>query len=632
MFCWVHLFLALVLTVVLSQHTSASISTPDATQVDPPKQPLKFYIYDYGEWINISKLTETPRNPTERMHYVLNGGAGLEVSAAEGAYHTNQYQLYNNIVARAMKDPRRTLDPEEATTFVIPYDLAGDAATYIGCPKNKNTTCYDFLKCPTAPRVGELLAESKYYRRRGGLDHLLLVGLNYAMGHYLGKPKCKAFLAGVCTNCTKFAIDDYSFHWADGVEHQGGYWHAAPFPSDFHFNKGIRRPLPWEQIYRPYLVSYIGSTKSYSGQAHRVKASLAHFCALHSVAKLCYHSAYSPSLADPRSVDYNASFHPYVPYREAIFCFQPMGDMPTRKGLFDGILQGCIPVVFDSLSAPAMYTWHWEEEFWNAVVVSIPVKQVEHRLLDPVEYLRDYLLRKPDEVARKQELLRSRVFELQYSIHGPYEVPPLLMPEEEPAQARADMKTSEDAAGAAAVAARGTGESPATGEADSGARGRAARRLRKKKGGSGSASEAAAGAAPLATPSTPVNPRAYNGTYNAVVYPEHRWSNKGTPHSTWPLCGTGMNTQALRPCRDAYDIVMELTMGWHSGTGVPDVRVGSVPDACWGSGVLDKRLNRCVHPPKPAPPAARARRGASAVNPSPASLLSAGRTDEQQSA
>ena len=36
-------------------------------------------------------------------------------------------------------------------------------------------------------------------------------------------------------------------------------------------------------------------------------------------------------------------------------------------GLFDGILQGCIPVVFNVGTAENMYTWHWEEEFWEAV-------------------------------------------------------------------------------------------------------------------------------------------------------------------------------------------------------------------------------------------------------------------------
>ena len=67
----------------------------------------------------------------------------------------------------------------------------------------------------------------------------MLVGMNYAMDHYLGKPKCKSLLANSCYNCTKLAIDDYSFLHAgnEGLVDKGDYWHATPFPSDFHWTR-----------------------------------------------------------------------------------------------------------------------------------------------------------------------------------------------------------------------------------------------------------------------------------------------------------------------------------------------------------------------------------------------------------
>ena len=48
---------------------------------------------------------------------------------------------------RMLKDPRRTLNPDDATTFFIPYDLAQDAAYYKHCAKNKDHKCFDFRKC-----------------------------------------------------------------------------------------------------------------------------------------------------------------------------------------------------------------------------------------------------------------------------------------------------------------------------------------------------------------------------------------------------------------------------------------------------------------------------------------------------
>ena len=79
------------------------------------------------------------------------------------------------------KDPRRTFDPEEATTFFIPYDIASDMAFYTACAKNTNLTCYDFRKCPLGDTVGNLLLDSKYYHRNQGRDHVLIIGLNYGM-------------------------------------------------------------------------------------------------------------------------------------------------------------------------------------------------------------------------------------------------------------------------------------------------------------------------------------------------------------------------------------------------------------------------------------------------------------------
>lgn len=53
---------------------------------------------------------------------------------------------------------------------------------------------------------------------------------------------------------------------------------------------------------------------------------------------------------------------------------------------------------------------------------------------------------------------------------------------------------------------------------------------------------------------------------------------------TWP-------TSPLGAAKDAYDVVMELCLGWHSGSLVR-FRNATVPE-CW-DGRLDKVLNRCV--------------------------------------
>jgi hypothetical protein len=185
-----------------------------------------FYVYDTGQWHDIGILSMNKRDdPNEILEIVSNNGAGPLIDAARGLYHTDQYQIFLLNYHRALRDYRRTLDPDKATTFIIPYDFASDVAYYKHCSKSVGS-CFDFRKCPMAPTVEELLLTSPHFKRNFGYDHVLFVGNNYAMEHHIGKPKCKAFLSGVCFNCTKFAIDDYSFlHSGDqGMVTKGTNW------------------------------------------------------------------------------------------------------------------------------------------------------------------------------------------------------------------------------------------------------------------------------------------------------------------------------------------------------------------------------------------------------------------------
>ncbi|KAJ1422748.1 hypothetical protein B484DRAFT_432852 [Ochromonadaceae sp. CCMP2298] len=209
------------------------------------------------------------------------------------------------------------------------------------------------------------------------------------MNHHLMKPKCRSLLAGICANCTKFAIDDYSYMYSDVV-----------------------RPFPWENRDRPILVSYIGSTRSYYGPARKLRGSIVHYCGLH---EDCVHQSYG--LNGTRHSFKVDGHHPLQISQRSVFCFQPIGDLMTRKGLFDSLLQGCIPVVFDALTASVMYTWHWEETFWNKIMVEFLAHPTTHRYFDPVAALRVLSLN-TTLIQEKQALIRERVFELQYGLDG----------------------------------------------------------------------------------------------------------------------------------------------------------------------------------------------------------------------
>lgn len=243
------------------------------------------------------------------------------------------------------------------------------------------------------------------------------------MNHYI-KDKCTRFLGQVCQNCIKLCIDDYSFlfggqfeaisPYQNLVRDRGINWRAVPFPSDVHWNSKMVQPYPWESDHeRLFLVGYGGSTESYSRVVARLRKQLAGQC--DELPDLCHRSSYGKGRDFVYKAQVNeTSIHDI--FNSSIFCLNPPGDLPTRKGLFDSMLMGCIPVTFNPLSATAMYTWHWPEEYWKSVAVEIDEKTRKSRGFNVVRYLQNI---SKEEVSSRQKLLRARAYELQYSYTEP---------------------------------------------------------------------------------------------------------------------------------------------------------------------------------------------------------------------
>ena len=104
----------------------------------------------------------------------------------------------------------------------------------------------------------------------------------------------------------------------------------------------------------------------------RLRGSIVHYCELHPL--VCAHNSYG--LNGTRFSFKVDGHNPLELSLRSVFCFQPIGDLMTRKGLFDSILLGCIPIVFDPLTAEVMYTWHWEEDFWKQVRLTYSILSI----------------------------------------------------------------------------------------------------------------------------------------------------------------------------------------------------------------------------------------------------------------
>ena len=202
----------------------------------------------------------------------------------------------------------------------------------------------------------------------------------------------------------------------------------------------------------------------------------------------------------------------------------------TRKGLFDSILQGCIPVTFDVLTAKVMYTWHWEESFWKDILIEYSFHPVAFRYFDPVKDLQAMLANKSEEVARKQKLIRERVFELQYSLES-------------------YLEDDDDVSCAPWISNH---------------------------------------QAPIVVNDTVVE--SVEDTSCSISNSNFYSPQKVRPatpkkKSNWPIDSNG------NPQVDAYEKIMLQIFDWHSGRA-PDVRNGTVPE-CW-NGYLNVTANKCI--------------------------------------
>ena len=319
----------------------------------------------------------------------------------------------------------RTHDRGKADLFFIPYDFGTDAAFHYSVgikPRN----------CPEAKAVSERLRREPEYNKGDGSNHVLVISINSAMNHFYGS-ECSKFLSQVCQNCIKISIDDFSFLFGDTEMHKktkstmqalrngrGVNWRAVPFPSDVHWSSRVVRPYPWESGHeRDIVVSYIGSNISYNHKAARLRLHLVKQCQKHP--DLCYWLAYGANKnvasRDFSSINVHNGATVHDVMRRSVFCLTPMGDLPTRKGLFDSILLGCIPVVFHPLTATTMYTWHWPEELWKEVVVEyLDRGRIFFGGLDIITSLNDMFENNRSAIAAKQRLIRENAFRLQYSL------------------------------------------------------------------------------------------------------------------------------------------------------------------------------------------------------------------------
>lgn len=200
-----------------------------------------FYIYDWE--LQFDDLwppegVELHKRSGYNHAFRENSGAGKLLDANSGLFQTWQFSLYKNTMARLKTSEFRTLDPEKATSFIVPFDLG--VHSYIdhldGHPR---------LASPLGWAAGFFLIngskDKKLYWKNNGHDHFILFSITAYQMVGIG---VKVFFMQICQNCTTITIETSPTKTAIKGRTRK-HWYAAPYPSSYHWYEGIKE-LPWE--------------------------------------------------------------------------------------------------------------------------------------------------------------------------------------------------------------------------------------------------------------------------------------------------------------------------------------------------------------------------------------------------
>lgn len=185
--------------------------------------------------------------------------------------------------------------------------------------------------------------------------------------------------------------------------------HAVPYLTSFHpqslfrLNKWISRA---RKSSRPNLMLFAGSGGGINA-APNIRQSIRNECT--DRGDLCEIVDCSKERCEHNPLKY------MEPMLNSRFCLHPPGDTPTRRGVFDGIIAGCVPVFFENSTAVSQYGWHLDEEDYENFSVFIPREDVVFGGVTLAKVLGNIPLEKIQKMRERVLQLAPRVL---YRHHG----------------------------------------------------------------------------------------------------------------------------------------------------------------------------------------------------------------------
>ncbi|PWA61508.1 Exostosin-like protein [Artemisia annua] len=294
-------------------------------------------------------------------------------------FRTHQYSLEMIFHSRVLKHPCRVYDENKAKLFYVPYYGGLDILRWHF--KNVSTEVKDTL----AFELINWLEMQKPWDKNLGKDHVFVLGKiswDFRRKDYT-KWGTKFLEVEEMQNPIKLMIERQPWEVNDI---------AIPHPTHFHpqSDDDIRS---WQRkiisSHRRSRVSFAGAARP--GSQDSIRSILIDQCTSTTEEHCKFFDCKSGLCDEPQSL--------IGLFTESEFCLQPPGDSPTRKSVFDSLVSGCIPVLFDPYTAYYQYPWHLPEDH-TKYSVFIDQEDVRAMKVNVVERLMEIPLKERDDMRR----------------------------------------------------------------------------------------------------------------------------------------------------------------------------------------------------------------------------------------
>ncbi|GMH28875.1 hypothetical protein Nepgr_030718 [Nepenthes gracilis] len=295
-----------------------------------------------------------------------------------GWYNTHQYSLEPIFHSRALKHPCRVHNADEAKLFYVPFYGGLDILRW----HFKNNVS-DHVKDKLSFELIEWLRLQKSWTRKSGLDHVFVLGK--ITWDFRRKEQTswgtRLLEHEEMQNPMKLLIERQPWHLNEV---------AIPHPTFFH-PRSDSETAAWQnkimQAHRKSLISFAGAARPQATDS--IRSILIQQC--NSTQKCTFLDCKKSVCSNPAAI--------VELFSGSEFCLQPPGDSPTRKSVFDSLVSGCIPVLFDPFTAYYQYAWHLPADS-RKYSVFIDQEEVRRRKAAVAERLMRISLKEREEMRR----------------------------------------------------------------------------------------------------------------------------------------------------------------------------------------------------------------------------------------